>query len=222
MRERITHPDGRVQAVLAAAAAPAERPVPGEADALAAFRAVMAADRPRSSMHRTTKLAAAAALSVLTLSGGGYAMASTTLPEQAADQAKAALAAVGLVDEGPSEKAGDHPADSATTHTASTTSDDAAADAADPAANDHGKAVSELATTTTLTGRDKGKAISELASSKRQDDEHASTTRGTAGDQADTEGDRADTASTDGRATATTKSGGASDAGSANATAARP
>lgn len=221
MRERITHPDARVRAVLAAAAAPAERPVPGEAEALAAFRAVMAADRPRSSMHRTTKLAAAAALSVLTLSAGGYAMASTTLPEQAADQARAALAAVGLVEEkssGPSEKAGDHPADAATTQTGGT-APATTADSADPAANDHGQAVKAAAQDDAYEGQDKGEYVSGVASSKastqRQDGTHASTTRDTAGDTAGTE-------STDGRATATTKSGGASDAGAANATATRP
>ena len=87
MRDHITPGrDRRVAAVLAAAAAPAERPVPGEAHALAAFRRAMATPPAptRSRMQtRTTaaKLAAAFALSALSLVGGGYAVAATdTLP----------------------------------------------------------------------------------------------------------------------------------------------
>lgn len=218
MRDHLTvagrSTDPRLAAVLAAAAAPAERPVPGEAAALAQFRAVMAspADHQRSSMKtRTTKLVAAGALSALTFVGGGVAVAATELPEQAADAATAALAAVGL-------KA----ADSATTHTKSVTATEQEAvesevteqgPPADLTANDHGEAVSELATTTEAEGADKGEAISTLARTKGEQQRAAAETEV----ESETETETDEESSTSGRATAAEKSGGASDAGAANA-----
>lgn len=241
MRDPIAHArsgaaDSRLAAVLEAATAPAERPVPGEQEALLAFRAEFAdaqaapstqamapllpSDPTRRFMKsRTTKLVAVGAISAFSLLGGGYAAATTdALPESASDAARAALAAVGI--DGPAEQA----ADSATTHTKSPTgsensagsgADDASTDAADPAANDHGQLASSTAKGDYASGKERGEAVSSVASSKstenRQDDAAATTA-----------GDASQDASVEGRATATEKSGGASDLGAGNADAERP
>jgi hypothetical protein len=172
-----------VAALLAAAAAPAERPVPGEVATLAAYRDAMAippvtpvttvttvtSPTPRSRMQsRTTvKLAAASAIGVLSLVGSGYAVAATgSLPGSAQQTAKDALASVGVTVPGPADAAAD---ETATREGAATTG--AAASAADAEtgteASARGDAVSDLATTTDLAGADKGAAVSGLASDGR-------------------------------------------------------
>ena len=159
----------RVAAVLAAAAAPAERPVPGEAAARAAYREAMAVDPAptRSRMNsRTTaaKITAAAALSALSLVGGGVAVAATgALPGTAQQTAKDALARVGVSVPGPADDA----AEVTTTRGGSDATETAVAEPETTASTDasaHGDAVSELATTTDLEGADKGAAVSGLAS----------------------------------------------------------
>ena len=85
---------------------------------------------------------------------------------------------------GPNAAAGDHPA--GTTLTTTSAEDEGVESANEDA---HGSAVSDLATSTDLTGAEKGAAIAELASDGR------STARGESGDHA-TEG------ATDGQAKA--------------------
>lgn len=224
--------DPRVAAVLEAAAAPAERPVPGEDHVLQMFRQEFheelhpGADAlrrlamgseftrvstRRSMKSRTTTLVAAGAIGAFTVLGGGYAAAATgTLPESASDAARAALAAVGLA--GPSEQAADQAKANFAERAAeqATSSTPPATDTTGTnTANDHGEAVSALATSTTLEGREKGEAISTLASSKsadtRQDDE--ADAKRDARDAAAEAGTSGETNSAKGRAKAAEKSG---------------
>src|SRR5437899_2772408 len=70
-------PDPRIAALLTAAAAPAEAPLPGEAAAFAAFRRVHGTG-PRRSMRST--LVASALFGALVTVGGAAAAATGTLP----------------------------------------------------------------------------------------------------------------------------------------------
>ena len=176
-----TATDPRVAAVLAAAAAPTEPGgQPGEAAALAAFRSTVPALNRRTRMLPSLKAAAVAATATGALLVGGVAAAATgTLPGAAQDSARTVLSNVGVSVPGPNAHAGTHP---------DGTSDDATDDATAPApvpspaataaANAHGKAVSDLAHTTTATGAAKGAEISNLASGgkSRAGDEHGKPT----------------------------------------------
>ena len=161
-------PDPRVALLLAAAAAPTEPgPQPGEDAALTAYRAAVPAPTRRIPMLPSLKAAAIAATATGALLVGGVATAATgALPGTASDTARAALAKVGVSVGGPADASGTH---TTTDGTDAGTTDPATADVPSPAAtaSAHGKAVSELATTTELTGRDKGTAISTLASGGR-------------------------------------------------------
>jgi hypothetical protein len=158
--------DPRVALVLAAAAAPTEPgQQPGEAAALAALRGAVPTPTRRIRMLPSLKAAAIAATATGALLTGGIAAASTgALPGAAQDTARTALAKVGVAVPGPADAAGDHPAGRATS---AATEAAAPTPTADADADAHGQAVSELATTTDLTGRDKGAAISALASDGR-------------------------------------------------------
>lgn len=233
MRDHIAREttDARVAALLAAAAAPAERPVPGEAEALDAFRLAMCspADHPRRRMQsRTTaKLAAAAALSAMSLVGGGYAVAATgTLPGAAQQVARDALGTVGVTVPGPADQAAEATATRGSSVEAKAAAEAKQAEATAEAtatteANAHGKAVSGLATTTTLTGAEKGAAISDLASGGKsrpgEDEVTAAATPTPTPTATATEDEDEDDATTGDEA-----SGGASTAGSGNAEPRKP
>lgn len=237
MRDHIVREttDARVAALLAAAAAPAERPVPGEAEALDAFRLAMCspADHPRRRMQsRTTaKLAAAAALSAMSLVGGGYAVAATgTLPGAAQQVARDTLGTVGVTVPGPADQAAEATATRGSSVEAKAAAEAKQAEAAAEAtaeatatteANAHGKAVSGLATTTTLTGAEKGAAISDLASGGKsrpgEDEVTAAATPTPTTTATATEDEDEDEATTGDEA-----SGGASTAGSGNAEPRKP
>jgi hypothetical protein len=176
--------------------------------------------RSQSRMHsRTTaKIAAASALSALSLVGGGYAVAATgSLPGTAQQTAKDALAQVGVTVPGPADQAaevtaarGGQPAPTATASAAPTTE-----------ASAHGQAVSELATTTELEGVDKGAAISALASDGRSKAGARPTPTATATAQTTT-AEGADETAVDGREKGDEASGGAASAGAGNADSHRP
>lgn len=233
MRDHIAREttDARVAALLAAAAAPAERPVPGEAEALDAFRLAMCspADHPRRRMQsRTTaKLAAAAALSAMSLVGGGYAVAATgTLPGAAQQVARDALGTVGVTVPGPADQAAEATATRGSSVEAKAAAEAKQAEATAEAtatteANAHGQAVSGLATTTTLTGAEKGAAISDLASGGKsrpgEDEVTAAATPTPTTTATATEDEDEDDATTGDEA-----SGGASTAGSGNAEPRKP
>ena len=210
-RTEATAPDPRVAAVLAAAAAPTEPgSQPGEAAALAAFRAEAPTPNRRTRMFPSLKAAAVAATATGALLTGGVAMAATgALPGAAQDTARTMLGTVGVTVPGPADAAGTHPATRGrSAASAAATTVPTAAPATTAAAK--GEAVSQLATTTDATGRDKGAAISALASEGRSKAglPHPTPTTTTAATGADS--------STDGRSTAATASSGHSSTGTAH------
>lgn len=155
-----------VRSLLAAAAAPTEPgPVPGEAGALAAFRAVTRARGRKRMLSTVTPLKATLAASAtagLLLTGGVSAAVAGALPGAAQDTARTMLARVGVTVPGADEASAGHADERGTS-----TDHDSAADAsAGSRAGDSGKGgkVSDLARTTDATGVDKGAEVSGLAS----------------------------------------------------------
>jgi len=180
-------PHKRVASLLEAAAAPSEPgPVPGEGEALAAFRASHDSSRRSSvlSSRSTVKAAVAAALgSGVLLTGGVAAAATGTLPGAAQDTASEMLGKIGVEVPGPSEASAGHAdqrgqvegTEGETTETTDTTSEttteDESADSQDAKDNQgKGEEVSELATNDEY----KGAAVSEVASEGKSQagDEH--------------------------------------------------
>jgi hypothetical protein len=149
-------------------------PLPGEARALAAFRATGHERRRHTTMRtgRTTvRVAAAAAATGVAIACGGAAAAATgSLPGAAQQTAHDMLAGIGVTVPGPNAHANGHAdvrgksePDSATV----VPGDDPAGTPSQrpsQAANGKGAEVSNLAKTTTATGVDKGAQISTLAS----------------------------------------------------------
>jgi hypothetical protein len=172
----------------------------------------------------TVKLTAVTALSAVSILGGGLAAASTgALPGAAQQTARDALARVGVSVPGPSDRAAEasatrgRSAEAKATATPTPTTTESAAAVAEEAEESKGKgeAVSELATSTELTGVEKGAAISGLASGgKSQAGQHGKpaptpTTTTTAAEPTDSTHEDAG-ARTDGRAKADEASGGRS------------
>lgn len=173
--------------------------------------------RPRETMptpRRTTlqrfKLAGAAVTAALACTTG-LAFAGS-LPGAAQDVASSMLSKVGVTAPGPNENAGTHPSIRGTSSDVATSDDAEGTDEAAPEnAGGKGAEISELATTTDLTGVEKGAAISTLASGgKSQAGQHGEAT---AHHGAATAG------AGSGAATADEASGGHSGAGAGNAAA---
>jgi hypothetical protein len=181
--------DEAVAAILRAASAPTRPgPQPGEAAALAAFRAVEPAPRrtPMRSSLTPAKIAFAAAVSGGVLLTGGVAAAATgTLPGAAQDTARTMLTSVGVSVPGANSHADGHADQRGSSHPTATstddadetgTSDDTTEGPSSEAPQEHpankGGTISELAHTTTATGVDKGAAISTEASGGKS---HAGT-----------------------------------------------
>jgi hypothetical protein len=158
----------------------------------------------RSTLHRFKLAGTALAAALVCTTGLAFA---GSLPGAAQDVASSMLAKVGVTVPGPNEKAGTHP------NVRGTSPDVAVSDDADqneaPAENGEGKGaeISELATTTELTGVEKGAAISTLASGGKS----------RAGQQGEATANHS--VATDGAATADEASGGQSTAGTDNAAA---
>ncbi len=153
--------DEPVRSLLAAAAAPTEPgPLPGEAEALAAFRASQTTTRRSPVLTYLTAfktpIAAALGTGVLLTTGMGVAMAGS-LPGAAQDTASELLGKVGVTVPGADEHSAGH-ADQRGG------SEDAADEPASPEKDGKGSEVSELATTTDKKGVEKGAAISDEAS----------------------------------------------------------
>lgn len=174
--------DERVRSVLDALAAPTEPgPLPGEVDAVAAFRAQHRTRR--ISMKHLTPFRVAVASAVgagVFLTGGVAAAATGTLPGAAQDVAHEMIGALGIEvpagekasDEADERKPAEETTDAETTEDATETEEATETEAtesepADPEANDHGQQVREVAQDETLTGRDKGTAVSGTASQDR-------------------------------------------------------
>jgi hypothetical protein len=155
---------------------------------------------------RMTAAAAAAAL----VCSASLAVAGA-LPGAAQDIASSMLEKVGISVPGPNENAGTHPNERGNSSTVA------------PSTAGEGAEISDLATTTDLTGLEKGAAISDLASGgKSQAAEHASSPGGAAVVETPNSGG-AGTAdmmsggqSSNGTSTADTASNGHSSAGSGN------
>lgn len=162
-----------VVSLLRAAGAPTEPgPQPGEAAALAAFRATEHTKR-RFSMHSLTPVKAAIAAAVsggVLLTGGVAAAATGTLPGAAQDTARDLLGHVGVSVPG----ADDHSAGHADQR--GPAAPVAASEGASPDTQGKGGTISDLAKNTTSTGVDKGAEISTLASGgKSQAGQHGQT-----------------------------------------------
>jgi hypothetical protein len=162
--------DPALAALLAAAAAPADPgPLPGEAAALAAFRAAVTEPLPITGRrshrppphkgHRSLRLAAAALTGSVVLAGGLAAAATGSLPGAAQQTAKDMLSKIGVTVPGPAGQAGEHPATRGKSGEAGRAGTDG--QTTNPG---KGSTVSDTATTTTETGVEKGAEISDTAS----------------------------------------------------------
>jgi len=162
---------------------------------------------PRRSTLSRFKLAGTAIAAALACTTG-LAFADS-LPGAAQDVASSMLSKVGVTVPGPNEKAGTHPSVRGTSSPDVAVSNDT--EEKDEAAADNGQGkgaeISELATTTELTGAKKGAAISTLASSGKS----------RAGQEGEAAADHG--AAAGGAATADAASGGHSTAGTDNAAA---
>lgn len=185
-RDELTR-EAEVVAMLAAAVRS-----PSRNDSLSPRRSFMpfALSRPRIG---AALVAAALACSVGLASAG-------SLPGAAQDIASDMLARVGISVPGPNENAGTHPNERGTSDVT-------------PSTAGQGGEISELATTTELTGVEKGAAISTAASEgKSQAGQHGPESGATSASQAPVT-----TPNTGGTGTADTASGGASSAGTSTA-----
>jgi hypothetical protein len=157
--------DERLVSLLEAAAAPTEPgPLPGEAEALSAFRASQPTPRRSSMLSSLTSLKTglAAVLGTGVLLTGGVGMAAAgALPDGAQDTASEMLSKVGVTIPGAAEAA------VAEAGEGESTADEVPVDREMPDASRKGQAVSELARDTELTGAGKGAAVSDLASEGR-------------------------------------------------------
>jgi hypothetical protein len=182
-----------VMALLRAAApsAPADGALPGEAEALAAFRAA-AHDHERPAMQTTRNrarvLIATSATAAALACMGSAAAATGSLPGAAQQTAHDVLARIGVTVPGPNAHSAEHadtrgrsastPAQVPTQTPAQTPAQTPEAQpTAHPSAHGKGAEISQLARTTTATGVAKGAEISTLASGgKSQAGQHGSST----------------------------------------------
>ncbi len=235
--------DPRVRAILAAAAEPVETagPLPGENEALAAFRASPQSTRRSSMLSRLVSAKAAAASAIGTgvlLTGGVGAAAAGALPGAAQDAVSSWLKTVGIsvpegerADENGDLHAGSEqaPGEKADENSDLRGSDETRGREELPPAADHGERVSDTAKNTTADGMDKGKEIAGIASdgrvesgdrdSAQQDRARPPVSDSTSGDTdlhaTDGQEQSADAAE-EGKATADESSDAASSSGSGN------
>jgi hypothetical protein len=100
----------RLEALLAAAAAPDSGPQPGEPAVLDAYRELVAGTPSLAARRRRRQLALVALTSTVVALGGGVAAAATgSLPAAAQTTAQSVLGALGVHVPGPNGNAGDHP-----------------------------------------------------------------------------------------------------------------
>lgn len=186
--------------------------LPREAETIAAAAAIVRSsqtqlsERPRRSIVRRMKLASALVTAAL-VGATGLAFAGS-LPGAAQDIASEMLAKAGINVPGPNGNAGDHPA----------TRGNSEGTTSEVSTSGKGSEISDLATSTELSGVEKGAAISTAASDgKSQAGEHGQAAEHAGASAApDTEGGGE---SGDGSSTADAASEGHSSAGSQNAAA---
>ena len=189
----------RVRMLLAAASAPTEAgPLPGEAEALAVFRAAHPPERKRMQFTPLKAALAAGATAALFVGGTCAAAAAGALPGAAQETAHEVLARIGVTVPGPADASNGHPdqrgasgqddgqdatfpddAGSTTDPTEDAgSSDPGNATEGDEGSSGKGAEISELARNTESSGVDKGAEISTQASGgKSQAGQH-----GAAGD----------------------------------------
>jgi hypothetical protein len=169
----------------------------GESETVALLAAVVRSSQAQMTKPRrrsiVRRLKLATALATVALAGTtGLALAGN-LPGAAQDIASSMLAQVGVSVPGPNSDAGDHPNVRGTSSNVAVT----------PSSSDKGIEISQLATSTDLTGVEKGAAISTLASD------------GSHGQASGAQGATVETPNSGGTGTADTASGGESSQGTA-------
>jgi hypothetical protein len=191
-----------VATLLAAGAdPPTADDVSRESETVALLAAVVRSSQPKMTKPRrrsiVPRLRLATAIATVALAGTTGLAFAGSLPGAAQDVASTMLAKVGVSVPGPNSNAGDHPSVRGTSSDAGVTS----------SSSDKGTEISQLATSTDLTGVEKGAAISTLASGgkSKAGQEH---------------GAPVETPNTGGTGTAETASGGQSLQGTATANAA--
>jgi len=163
--------DARVRSVLDALAAPTEPgPLPGEVDAVAAFRAQHRTRRfPMSNLSPFRVAVASAVGAGVFLTGGVAAAATGSLPGAAQDVAHDVIAALPLGFEVPAgekapEQADQRQADAEQADAEETDAEQVDTEDTEDAGNGRGEEISGTATDPGTTGLDKGVAVSEEAS----------------------------------------------------------
>lgn len=177
--------DERVRSVLDALAAPTEPgPLPGEVDAVAAFRAQHRTRR--FSMSHLTPFRAAVVSAVgagVFLTGGVAAAATGSLPGAAQDVAHDVIAALPLGFDVPAGENAPEQADERRPDATEAEPVDAEDSETEVAENGKGEEISELATDEGTSGLDKGMAVSEEASDGKSRAGEQGTTQRDAGRQ---------------------------------------
>jgi hypothetical protein len=172
-----------------------------ESETVGLLAAVVRSSQPEMTKPRrrsiVPRLRLATAIATVALAGTTGLAFAGSLPGAAQDVASTMLAKVGVSVPGPNSNAGDHPSVRGTSSDVGVTS----------SSSDKGTEISQLATSTDLTGVEKGAAISTLASGgkSKAGQEH---------------GAPVETPNTGGTGTAETASGGQSSQGTATANAA--
>ena len=198
---------GAATLLAAVADSPTTDDLSGESETVALLAAVVRSSQPKMTKPRrrsiVPRLRLATAFATVALAGTTGLAFAGSLPGAAQDIASNMLASVGVSVPGANSDAGDHP-------NARGNSSDVAVT---PSSSGKGIEISELATSTDLTGVEKGAAISTLASGEQsQAGEH--------GQSSEAQGASVETPNSGGTGTADTGSGGQSSQGTAIADAA--
>jgi hypothetical protein len=174
-----------------------------EEEVVAALAVAVRSSQTETSTRRrrsgVPRLKLAAAFAVVALAGTTSLAVAGSLPGAAQDIASTMLAKVGVSVPGPNENAGEHP----------NVRGQSGGAAVEPASSGKGGQISDLATTTDLTGVEKGAAISSVASGGKSHAGHNG--------QASTHSAPVPTPNPGGTGTADTASGGNSATGTATA-----
>jgi hypothetical protein len=197
-----------VATLLAAVAdSPTADHLSGESETVALLAAVVCSSEPKMTRPRrrslVLRLKLAAAFATAALAGTTGLAFAGSLPGAAQDVASTMLDKVGVSVPGPNSNAGDHP------HVRGKSSDTAVT----PSSSEKGIEISELATSTDLTGVEKGAEISTLGSGGQSQ-------AGQHGQASEAHGASVETPNSGGTGTADTASGEESSEGTAIANAA--